>query len=434
MQRITRILERWLTYFEVWQEVWQSLLRNKLRTTLTGLAVTVGMFLLVFLMGASSGVLNALELQMGRTPMNVLTLTPGSTSKEHQGLGIGRDISLDNRSLSISSEQVKAHERSRVASLSLSDVTLRHGKQGMAGTLKGIYPNAQEVEQHTLLLGRYINDRDLSEQRKVVLIWEGDAQELYGSIAQALHQWLHIDNGIYRIVGVLKKREGFGYNTSGQALIPFTTLQSIAGKTNRVEEVSLLTHDLHTAEENTAYEQRLHSLWAAVYNFASTDASALQISNGTTGANESNNALSMLRQAIFIVGLLTLLSGIVGISNIMLITVKERTREFGIRKALGARSMMILREVIIEGLVITLLFGYLGIVLGVAATAYLDHSAHQEAIELVAGTTMVVFHNPSVSLSTAMSALAVLTISGILAGYLPALKAVRIKPIEALKG
>lgn len=431
--QLRRSIERLLTHWEVWPEVWQSLMRNKLRTSLTGLAVTVGMFLLVFLMGASSGVLNAFELQMKQTPMNVLTLSTGYTSEHHQGLGEGRRIALDNRSLMLTSEFVQAHERSRVGRLSQADVALRHGKQGMAGSLKGVYPEEQEVSRHTLLHGRYINTTDLEERRKVALIYEGDAVELYGSTAEALHTTLRIGDMVYRIVGVLKKSEGFGQNTSGEVIVPFTTLQGVTGKSNAVDEVSMLTHGLTTKAENTSYEQKLRSLWGAVYNFASNDESAFSISNGTTGTEESNNALNMMRQAIFVVGLLTLLSGVVGISNIMLIAVKERTREFGIRKALGARSAMILREVIIESLVITLVFGYIGIVLGVLATEYLDYHAHQKAVE-VAGMTMVVFRQPEVSLSTALSALAVLAVAGLMAGYLPALKAVRIKPVEALKG
>lgn len=431
---IKRTLERWGTYVEVWHEVMQSLGRNKLRTALTGLAVTMGMFLLVFLMGASSGVLNAFEMQMNETPMHVLRLIPGHTSEAYQGLGKGREIEFDNQSLSITTSEVKRYERSRVATLSMSSVALRYGKEGMTGELKGVYPEEQEVSLHKLLYGRYLNATDLDERRKVALIWESDAKELYGSSIAALHSYITADNTLYRIVGVLQKSDGLGVNTEGELLVPFTTLQSISGKSNTVEEVSLLTKDLVTSEENASFEQKLRTLWAAVYSFAVTDESALYISNGTTGAEESDIALKLMHRAVFIVGLLTLLSGVVGISNIMLISVKERTREFGIRKALGARPLSILREVIIESLVITLLFGYLGIVIGIAATEYLDYQAHQKAVTIASSFTIVVFHNPHVSLSIAISALATLAIAGVVAGYLPALKAIRIKPVEALKG
>lgn len=402
-------------------------MRNKLRTTLTGLSVSVGIFLLIFLLGAGNGLIHAFEKNSGQMALNVMQLWPGNTSKPYEGLEQGRSIRFDARDIPLTRQAGRSRVMAATGSASQT-ITIAHREKTSTGTLVGHYPENFNIRKMKLVVGRYINAIDMKERRRVLVLGERVATELCGSPAQAIGKIANADGAAYRIVGVYADKGEMG---EMQAHTPFSTLQTIYRQGNNVPNILLQTHNASSVEGDSILRSDLRRALAARHRFDPTDESALWMWNSARGAEETSKAMSILRNALWFIGLLTLLSGVVGVSNIMLITVKERTHEFGIRKALGARPWSILRSVMAESILITALFGYVGMVAGIAATEWLNVQAGTKAVE-VADMKMEVFLNPTVDLGIAVQALLVLVVAGMVAGFVPARKAVRVKPVEAL--
>jgi len=219
---------------------------------------------------------------------------------------------------------------------------------------------------------------------------------------------------------------------STEVTVPFTTLQTIYNYGNKVGRINFTFHGLTTEKENEAFEERYRATINRQHQAAPDDEDAIWIWNRFTQAMQMAKGLNIIRTALWVIGLFTLLSGIVGVSNIMLITVRERTREFGIRKAIGASPLSILRIIITESIVVTGFFGYIGMLLGVCANLYMDATLGSKPIETGLFTTTV-FVDPTVSLGTCVGVTLVLVVAGTIAGLMPALKAAKIRPIEALR-
>lgn len=411
------------------QEIWANLRHNKLRTALTGFSVTVGIFLLIVLLGSGNGLIHAFEHNSSQMAMDVVQVWPGVTSVPYDGLMKGRSIRFDNRDLTLTENAFPDRVVHATGQVSQTGVSVVAGKERTTGELKGVFAEYGEMNKVQMERGRFVNALDLRERRKVIVVGWNSAEHLFGRAERALGQYVTADSSAYRIVGIYSDKGMMG---GFHAYVPFTTLQLVYRKGNTVEDLLLRTKDIDTEAADSVFQADLLRSMARLHRFAPTDRSALWVYNSTTGAKESAEAMAILRSALWVVGLLTLLSGVVGISNIMLITVRERTHEFGIRKALGARSWSILRSVLLESVLITGLFGYIGLVLGVAATEYMGIVAGREVIT-VADMELPVFLNPTIDLGVAVQALAVLIGAGLLAGFFPARKAVRVKPIEALR-
>ena len=409
------------------QEIYGTIMRNKLRTALTGFSVAWGIFMLIVLLGAGNGLIHAFEGQSAGMMMNSMKIFPGYTSKPYQGMQEGRSISLNNHDREISSAAFPEHVITAGATVSQSSVTLTYGKEQLSIGLDGVFPNYPELEAVKLQEGRFINERDMKERRKVIILHEKTAGTLFPK-THPIGKYIKAGGVVYQVVGIYGDQNSF----SPTALVPFTTLQTVYAKGDSIDNITFTTKNLTDETDNEAFEADYRRMLGSQKQFDPTDDSAIWIWNRFTQYLQQQTATQILHIAIWVIGIFTLLSGIVGVSNIMLITVRERTHEFGIRKALGAKPMSILWLIISESVTITTFFGYVGMVAGIAATEYMNAVAGKQTMD--AGVfSMTFFENPTVDLSIAVQATLTLIVAGTLAGLFPALKAVRIRPIEALR-
>ena len=394
---------------DIWQEIYSTIKRNKLRTFLTGFAVAWGIFMLIVLLGAGNGLIHAFEQSASERAMNSIKIFPGWTSKSYDGLKEGRRIRLDNKDLNTTNKNFPEY-----VNLNLS----------------GVYPNHTEVEVVKLFKGRFINEIDIKERRKVIVLHKKTAEILFDKThTDPIGQFVNAGNVVYQVVGLYNDK---GDSGDSDAYLPFTTLQTIYNKGDKLNNLIMTTKNLETIESNEEFEAHYRKVIGANQRFDPTDHSAIWIWNRFTNYLQQQQGSAMLRIAIWVIGIFTLLSGIVGVSNIMLITVKERTREFGIRKALGAKPLSILWLIIVESVTITTIFGYIGMVAGIGATEWMNNAFGNQTMDNGIWSETV-FLNPTVDIGIAIQATLTLVIAGTLAGLFPARKAVSIRPIEALR-
>lgn len=411
------------------QELYATIKRNKLRTALTGLAVSWGIFMLIVLLGAGNGLIHAFEQSSSERALNSMRIYPGTTTKSFDGLKEGRYIQLDNRDLTDTEELFDEYIINAGATLQPGSVNISYGNQYVNRSLYGVHPNYTEVEDVKIVEGRFINAYDIKERRKVIVLHKKSAEILYKE-QPAVGTFVNAGGIAYQVVGIY---EDSGSSDSNTAYIPFTTLQIIYNRGNKLSNIVFTTKGLTDEADNEAFETLYRKAIAQNHRFDPSDDSAIWISNRMTQYLQTQEAMGLLRTAIWVIGIFTLLSGIVGVSNIMLITVKERTREFGIRKALGAKPRHILWIIIVESVAITTLFGYIGMVAGIGVTEWMDTLFGNQAIE-TGGVSETIFTNPTVDIRIAIQATLTLIVAGTLAGLFPARKAANIRPVEAMKG
>mgnify|MGYP005883165829 FL=1 len=411
-------------------EIWSTVRRNKLRTALTGFAVAWGIFMLIFLLGAGNGLINAMMLQNSKFLDNSMMVGGGMTTKAYDGLKEGRSITLNDKDMAVTDNNFSSNVEETGGSYSVSGITVSLGANYVSSTLEGVYPNEIEINKKEMLYGRFINHIDIEQKRKVLVLSEDDAKELMpNGTERIIGQYVDVDSLAFRVVGVYKADRS-GMNTS--AYTAFTTIRTIYNKGDKVGTILFSFKGLDTQEANDAFETQYRARINRNHRAAPDDESTVWIWNRFTQNLQMDMGMNMIRTALWIVGLFTLLSGIVGISNIMLITVKERTREFGIRKAIGAKPLSILRLIIIESIVITTFFGYIGMLAGIAANEYMDATIGRMKVNSgLFEATM--FYNPTVGIGVCIAATVVMIVAGTLAGLIPARKAARIRPIEALR-
>lgn len=413
---------------DVLTEIWSTAKRNKLRTGLTGFAVAWGIFMLIVLLGAGNGLINAQIKQSGRFLANSMVVFGGETSKAFQGMKEGRSISLKDKDVNATQHDFKQNVDDVGAQLLQWGVTISNGQQYINTTVIGVYPNHNKIDKVEMVQGRFINDIDLKEKRKVLVLSSKQQEELCEHEASLVGKYVNVGSFAFRVVGIYKDQE----NGQANAVTSYSVLKTIYGKGDDAGRIEFNFHGLETEQDNenfeTAYRKRINANHMA----APDDESAIYLWNRYTQSMQMTKGIGIIRTALWIVGLFTLLSGIVGVSNIMLITVKERTREFGIRKAIGAKPWSILRLIIVESVIITTVFGYVGMLLGVFANEYMDATLGHDVIDTgLFRATM--FVDPTVGLDVCIEATAVMIIAGTIAGLLPAMKAAKIRPIEALR-
>ncbi len=416
--------------FDLFQEIFGELSRNKLRTIATGFAVTSGLFLLIVLQGAGNGLIHSFEYNLKDFAFDAIKVYGGRTTMPFEGVKEGRAIRLDNRDVSMAEQSFKENVTHVIPTCSKSGLIISNGSEFISGELHGVYPNFAKSQAIKVLQGRFINAVDISQNRKVILISSKNAKDLFKHHEQPIGQELNVSGIMFKVVGIFKENEMSG---SSEFYSPFSTIATIYNRGNNIDQITMNIKDIPTEKDMEEFMTKYIRSASHIHSFHPDDKRALWIHNQAGDNIQMNKAMNILHTAFWVLGLLTLISGIVGVSNIMLISVKERIREFGIRRAIGARPWSIIRMVMLESVVITSIFGYIGMLLGILFCEWMDMSVAGQTMDVGMFQTKV-FLNPTVDLSTCINATLVIIIAGALAGFFPARKAVKIKPIDALRG
>lgn len=416
---------------DLFQEIWGTLKKNKLRTTLTGLSVTWGIFILIVLLGAGNGLQNGVMQNFASRAVNRINMYTGTTSMPHRGLKNERQLNFTNEEINYIRTEV---EESREITARLnSNQTISYGKEFGSYQVRGVMPNYFDIEKLIISTenGRFINRLDMNERNKVIVLDKKIANLLFPN-ESPLGKNVKVGQLMFKVVGVNTKKEDWG---GSNAYIPFTTAQTIFNPDGKFYHIVFTVDGLTTKEANEIFNETLRGAMSRRLEFNPEDQQALWIYNAQSEYVETMKIFGGITIFVAVIGILTLIAGIVGVSNIMLVSVKERTREIGIRKALGAKPSSILKTIILESILITAIFGYIGLILGIGLTElvnfFMEMSANNQAV--TDGPQMSIFTNPTVQIGYALFATVVLIISGVIAGYLPARRAVKVQPIEAMR-
>ena len=411
-------------------EVWSTSKRNKLRTSLTGFAVAWGIFMLIFLLGAGNGLINAQLQQSTRFLANSMRVFPGETSKAYKGLKEGRSIMLNDKDILISNKTYGQYVDDVGGRLEQYNVNINYGDNYVASqSLVGVAPTHPKIDKTELIAGRFINEIDMKEQRKNVVLSRSQAKELCKDYRSLVGKNVKISNLNFQVVGIYKDDES---RNNTEAFIAYSTIKTIYAKGDDAGSLEFTIKNLKTKEDNEKFEKNYRASINNNHQAAPDDERTIWLWNRYVDNIQMNQGIAIMQTALWIVGLFTLLSGIVGVSNIMLITVKERTREFGVRKAIGAKPWSILKLIITESIIITSFFGYIGMVCGVAANEIMDATIGHTTVD-TGLFKAAMFVNPTVGIGTCIGATITIVIAGTIAGLIPAIKAARIRPIEALR-
>lgn len=415
---------------ELIKEIWSTSKRNKLRTSLTGFAVAWGIFMLIFLLGAGNGLINAQLQQSTRFLANSMRVFPGETSKAYKGLKEGRSITLNDKDILISNKTYGQYIDDVGGRLEQYNVNINYGDNYVASqSLVGVAPTHPKIDKTEMIAGRFINEIDMKEQRKNVVLSRSQAKELCKDYRSLVGKNVKISNLNFQVVGIYKDDES---RNNTEAFIAYSTIKTIYAKGDDAGSLEFTIKNLKTREDNKQFEKNYRASINNNHQAAPDDERTIWLWNRYMDNIQMNQGISIMQTALWIVGLFTLLSGIVGVSNIMLITVKERTREFGVRKAIGAKPWSILKLIITESIIITSFFGYIGMVCGVAANEIMDATIGHTTVD-TGLFKAAMFVNPTVGLGTCIGATITIVIAGTIAGLIPAIKAARIRPIEALR-
>lgn len=411
------------------QEIYGAIKRNKMRTIATGFAVASGLFLIIVLQGAGNGVINSFESNMGNFAFDAIHIFGGMTTKPHEGIKEGRFIQLDNRDVEMTERSFSHYVKDVMPSLNQGGLIVSHGAQHQSATLMGVKPGWEEIDAVKIVYGRFINEIDLRQKRKSVVMSDVNAQTLFPHEKNVVGKTLDFNGISFTVVGVYKDEQMSNERTF---YAPFTTISTIYNRGQFINRLSMVIRHIESDSVMDQFMDEYTRASSHIHSFAPDDKQALWIWNQAESNMEMQKTQRILHTAFWILGLLTLVSGVVGVSNIMLISVKERTREFGIRRAIGARPWSIVRMVMAESVVITAFFGYTGMLLGVFFCEYMDSTVGNQTMDLGLFQAKY-FVNPTVDLSTCLTATVIIVVAGVLAGLFPALGAVKVKPIDALR-
>ncbi len=409
--------------FDNWQEIYHTVKKNKLRTFLTAFSVSWGIFMLILLLGFGTGLQNGVESQFSDVATNSLWLNAGQTSIPYKGTKPGKQIRLDNEDFGQIMQQVREVEFITGRFYCYGEFTVRYKDKYSSFEVMGCHPEHQFLENQTAVKGRFINEIDWKQRRKVAAIGTKVAEGLFGE-EDPIGKEINVRGIMYKVVGVFK--DGGGDEEMRRIFIPISVAQLTYGGTNQLHQI-MFTVGNASVEESNIIKQNVVSLMSQRHKFSPEDTRALYVWNNVEEFQKFSSLFDGIRIFVWVVGFGTIIAGIVGVSNIMLIVVKERTREIGVRKALGATPSSIVWLFLQESITITLIAGYIGLLAGISLMEFINWAIINFGIETE------FFKNPEVDLSAAASATIMLVIAGAMAGFFPARKAAKVNPITALK-
>ena len=403
---------------DLWREIFQSISKNKLRTLLSGGTVIFAIMLFAILFGLANGLQNTFNEGMGGDAENTMFIRSGRTAKAGRGNQVGRRIQFDNELLSTLKNEFKDDIEFITARVN-KNVTASYKGEKNNYSLRAVNPDHQFIEKSELISGRFINQRDLNQSTKVIVIGRLVKEDLFKT-SKVLGEYIALNNIQYKVVGVY---QDIGDENEERIIyMPLTTAQRIYGNNDFIDQINL-TYNLDMGLDNAiALGRTIENRIKKIFNVEPSDQRAVRLDNRASDASQINQFNSVLAILVLIIGSGTLIAGIVGISNIMIFIVKERTKEIGIRKALGARPSSIQAIILIESVLITSVSGYVGLVLGIGILEAYGPSLDKYFIK-----------DPSVSTSLVAMATFALIVAGFIAAYVPAKRASRIKPIIALR-
>lgn len=408
-----------------WQEIFATIRKNKLRTFLTMLGVFWGIFMLVIMLGSGNGLRNGILRDFSGTATNSFFMWTQQTNKAYKGMKPGRQFffnMMDAEALKQLPELDVVSPMMQLGGYEGANNVVR-GLKTTACEIQANYPNCAQISHIVLQKGRFLNDLDIKEKRKICVIGPRVAELLFQEGEEVIGAYICINGVYFKIVGLTKVTSGGGEGRGDAQRIhvPFTTFQNAFNYGGMVGWFAIKSSDDVPAEVS---EKKAIALLKERHIIAPDDMKAIGHWNMAVEYNKMNGLFLGIELLVWIVGSGTLLAGVIGISNIMLIVVKERTKEIGVKRALGAVPAQIIGQIMLESVFLTTISGYFGLVSGIGLLELLDS---------LIGDSGEMFTNPTVDLSTAITALVILIISGALAGLIPANKAVAIKPVEALR-
>jgi len=414
-----------------WQEIFHTLKKNKLRTFMTAFGVFWGIFMLIIMLGSGTGLKHGVTSGMGSFATNSVFVWTQSTTIPYKGFPRGRRFWFNNDDIQALKDNVPEikYLAPKIRGWSSGDGTnntVRKDKTG-AFSILGDYPDWNKIDPMEMIKGRFINDLDIENKRKVAVIGTRVEEVLFSPDEDPIGQYIRIQGVYFQVVGVFKPLNtniSFGGEKEQSIFLPFTTLQKTYNYGNIVGWFSITSKDNVPASE---VEEKAMQLLAARHDIHPDDKEAFGHFNLETEFKQMSGLFAGISGLIWIVGIGTLLAGVIGISNIMLVIVKERTKEIGIQRAIGASPFNIMSQIITESVFMTAIAGYFGLVAGVGLV---------EGINLFLvknGINNEMFQRPEVDFDIAIKSLIILIIFGALAGIIPALRAVKIKPIDALR-
>jgi putative ABC transport system permease protein len=405
---------------DTWHEILDTIKANKLRSFLTAFSVAWGIFMLIVLLGSGEGLANGIAYQFRDDAINSIWVFPGQTSIPYKGLAPGRNLQLTNEDRNEIRSNVGGVDHITSRFYIGGNLRVRYRGETTTFDVRSVHPDHLFLEKTIITEGRFLDDLDLSEHRKVAVIGVRVKDALFKK-EPAIGKYIEINGIAFKVVGLFTDEGGEGEQE--KIYLPITTAQRAFGGANRVRMIMMTTGDTPLAQTELMAKDVKRRI-AERHTFSVDDPRAVRVGNNNEEFDRFNKLMAAIRMFVWIVGIGTILAGVVGVSNIMMITVRERTREIGVRKALGATPWSVVSLVLQESILITSVAGYFGLVLGIAVLEL-------AAKNLPAGSEY--FRNPAVDLSIAVEATLLLIVAGLAAGFVPARRAAAVRPVDALR-
>jgi len=403
-----------------WQEIASTIRKNKLRTFLTGFSVAWGIFMLIILLGSGQGLQNGVEFEFNSSATNAIWIWSGQTSVAYKGMKPGRYIQFTNEDYDQTKSKIKELDNISARYTMWNNATVSYGREYGSFDIRNVHPDYKNIENLKIIEGRFLNDQDIEMCRKIVVIGGDVIKALFKTEKQIVGKYIKISGIPFKIVGLYSDNDNRDQNKRC-IYIPISTAQKVFTGGNRIHNLVVTVGDA-TLEESKQIEKQIKTNLASIHKFDPNDERALGIWNVGEEYQKFQSLFFGIRMFIWIIGIGTIIAGIVGVSNIMMIVVTERTKEIGIRKAIGATPLSIIGLILMESILITTFAGYFGLVSGVGL------------LELLAPLIQTPFiRDPSANFGIAISATFVLIVAGAVAGFVPARRAAAIKPVIALR-